>query len=155
MGCPGAKVFKAEWEKLFKDTVKIYICFDNDIPGIEGAIDLSEKVFKSRNTYNILLPRENGVKDINDLLVKAKYSREDFMILISQATIHKTVQIKNVKEILKEEKKKEVKASSLLKAESSVRLYSTGRHKSINTTAIYTQTAWQFEGRKKLNGFEL
>ena len=114
MGCPGAKVFKAEWEKLFKDTVKIYICFDNDIPGIEGAIDLSEKVFKSRNTYNILLPRENGVKDINDLLVKAKYSREDFMILISQATIHKTVQIKNVKEILKEEKKKEVKASSFI-----------------------------------------
>jgi integrase/recombinase XerD len=29
------------------------------------------------------------------------------------------------------------------------------RHKSINTTTIYTQTAWQFEGHKALNGFEL
>lgn len=29
------------------------------------------------------------------------------------------------------------------------------RHKSITSTTIYTQTAWQFEGRKKLNGFEL
>ncbi len=29
------------------------------------------------------------------------------------------------------------------------------RHKSINTTTIYTKTAWQFEGHKALNGFEL
>lgn len=27
------------------------------------------------------------------------------------------------------------------------------RHKSINTTTIYTKTAWQFEGHKALNGF--
>lgn len=29
------------------------------------------------------------------------------------------------------------------------------RHKSINTTTVYTQTAWQFEGHKALNGFQL
>ena len=29
------------------------------------------------------------------------------------------------------------------------------RHKSINTTTIYTQTAWQFEGHAALNGFQL
>jgi integrase/recombinase XerD len=29
------------------------------------------------------------------------------------------------------------------------------RHKSISTTTIYTQTAWQFEGHKALNGFQL
>ena len=29
------------------------------------------------------------------------------------------------------------------------------RHKSINTTTIYTQTAWQFEGHGALNGFQL
>jgi len=29
------------------------------------------------------------------------------------------------------------------------------RHKSINTTTIYTQTAWQFEGHKALMGFQL
>ena len=29
------------------------------------------------------------------------------------------------------------------------------RHKSITSTTIYTQTAWQFEGHKALNGFEL
>ena len=29
------------------------------------------------------------------------------------------------------------------------------RHKSINTTTIYTQTAWQFQGHKALNGFQL
>ncbi len=29
------------------------------------------------------------------------------------------------------------------------------RHKSINSTTIYTQTAWQFEGHKALNGFQL
>ena len=29
------------------------------------------------------------------------------------------------------------------------------RHRSITSTIIYTQTAWQFEGHKALNGFEL
>ena len=29
------------------------------------------------------------------------------------------------------------------------------RHKSINSTTIYTQTAWQFEGHEALNGFQL
>lgn len=29
------------------------------------------------------------------------------------------------------------------------------RHKSINTTTIYVETAWQFEGHKALNGFQL
>ena len=29
------------------------------------------------------------------------------------------------------------------------------RHKSITSTTIYTQTAWQFEGHKALNGFQL
>ncbi len=29
------------------------------------------------------------------------------------------------------------------------------RHKSITSTTIYTQTAWQFEGHSALNGFEL
>lgn len=29
------------------------------------------------------------------------------------------------------------------------------RHKSITSTIIYTQTAWQFEGHKALNGFQL
>jgi len=29
------------------------------------------------------------------------------------------------------------------------------RHKSINTTTIYTQTAWQFQGHEALNGFQL
>lgn len=29
------------------------------------------------------------------------------------------------------------------------------RHKSINTTTIYTKTAWQFQGHKAINGFQL
>ncbi len=29
------------------------------------------------------------------------------------------------------------------------------RHRSITSTTIYTQTAWQFDGHKALNGFEL
>jgi len=29
------------------------------------------------------------------------------------------------------------------------------RHKSINTTTIYTKTAWQFQGHRAINGFQL
>jgi DNA primase len=71
--------------QIFSHIEKIYIAFDNDNAGIEGAKRLSDDVFGTRETYNILIPREGGSKDINDMLVKLKYERDDFLKLMGEA----------------------------------------------------------------------
>ncbi len=85
VGCPGTNLFKKDWARLFDYIDKVYICFDNDNPGVEGARKLAEEYFSYRSTYNILIPRGNGVKDINDLLTKSNYNKEDFLKLIGEA----------------------------------------------------------------------
>ena len=85
VGCPGAGSFNKNWIKLFSQIEKLYIAFDSDEAGIEGAIKLAEDYFSDRDTYNILIPRDNGVKDINDLVTKSGYGKEDFNKLINQA----------------------------------------------------------------------
>ena len=104
VGCPGANLFKKEWKSLFNNVDKVYICFDNDDAGIEGARVLAEEGFNHRDTYNILIPRNNGSKDINDLLAKEVYKREDFINLIRKAVLHKQIEdkIEKAKEKVKE-----------------------------------------------------
>ena len=85
VGCPGAGLFNKNWVKLFSHVEKIYIAYDNDIAGIEGAKKLAENYFSDRDTYNILIPRDKGAKDINDLLTKSGYRKEDFTKLIYNA----------------------------------------------------------------------
>ncbi len=97
VGSPGAGLFKESWVKLFSHIGKIYIAFDNDIAGIEGARKLAGEFFGYRDTYNILIPRENQAKDINDLAVKCGYSRDNFLKLIGKAIKYETKEKKKSK----------------------------------------------------------
>ena len=106
VGSPGAGLFSKNWIEHFSNIPKIYVAYDNDGAGIEGARKLSEKIFSTREIYNILVPREGGAKDINDLLVKLRYGRDDFIKLIKQSIKYRPTEYEvNKKE--KEEKKPE------------------------------------------------
>lgn len=107
VGSPGAGLFKESWAKFFSDIEKVYIAFDNDMAGIDGAKKLSEEIFGHRETYNILIPRDSGSKDINDLLAKLKYSRDDFMRLMDGAICYGHEEDGSKKGIYKKESKKE------------------------------------------------
>ncbi len=111
VACPGSNLFRKEWVRLFDNIDKIYICFDNDLAGIEGAMKLSEDFFSHRDTYNILIPREKEIKDINDLLIKADYKKESFLILMKEAIKHDTKLKKSKK---KSEEKKEITVSKII-----------------------------------------
>lgn len=64
--------------KVLQKTFKhIYICFDNDAPGLKDAETLSEET----GFINIILPSFEGGKDISDLY-KAK-GREEFIKILS------------------------------------------------------------------------
>lgn len=41
IGVPGAKLFQAEWIKFFSAARRVYICFDSDPPGVDGAEKVS------------------------------------------------------------------------------------------------------------------
>ncbi len=109
----GARLFNESWVEYFSHIQKIYIAYDNDAVGIEWARKLSEEVFGSRETYNILVPRDNGVKDINDLLVKLDYRKEDFAALMEKAIKYGPVDKSGDKEE-KKGKKPEVKVTRFM-----------------------------------------
>ena len=113
VACPGSNLFKREWAKLFDHISKIYTCFDNDPAGIEGSMKLSDEYFTDRDTYNILVPRDNGAKDLNDLLIKANYQEEDFCKLMSEAIRYGTKDKKPDRKADKEKKKK-IKVSGFI-----------------------------------------
>ena len=77
----GANTFKEHWvDERFKQCESIYVCFDNDNAGKEGAEKALKAINKQgiRNTYKITLPDEIGEKgDITDYLTKLKYPVED------------------------------------------------------------------------------
>lgn len=58
----GARTFKDDWRELLEDK-EIYICYDNDIAGGEGAVH-TLGMFPAAKV--ILLPDAAGVKDISD-----------------------------------------------------------------------------------------
>ena len=71
----GAGTFKDEWLPLLagKD---IYVCYDNDDAGLKGATKLLTKLPASL----VLIPREEGVKDITDYFRKHDYTDFDFLL---------------------------------------------------------------------------
>ncbi len=75
----GAMTFKEEWCEVIGKNRKIYICFDNDDAGREGAGRVAKIVESEDNeTYIITLPQEVGEKgDITDYFVKLNGSPDD------------------------------------------------------------------------------
>ena len=75
----GAMTFKEEWCKKIGKGKKIYICFDNDDTGKEGAKKVAKMVENGGNkTYIVTLPEEVGEKgDITDYLIKLNGSPDD------------------------------------------------------------------------------
>lgn len=85
--CTGAKGFKPEWYDRLKKFKKIYLVFDNDLAGQEGAEKMAHRLGIDR-VFNILLP--NDVKDVNEFFwdnekKEKRYSKKDFNKLIKSA----------------------------------------------------------------------
>lgn len=85
----GAGTFKEEWVKDFEKVQTIYVCYDTDEAGKEGALKVA-RLFKDKAKL-IELPHTNGEKvDITDYFALQKHKKGDFQKLINKA---KTVKI--------------------------------------------------------------
>ena len=76
IGVPGANNFKGEWIPLFTDKI-VYVCYDNDIAGIEGMLKVEKKLKDTAKSLSFI--------DWNEKLPN-KYDVRDFVV--SQITEH-------------------------------------------------------------------
>lgn len=79
----GAKTFKQEWvEKITEKNKQIYICYDNDEEGKEGAERVAKMLKNKQNQiFIITLPQEISEKgDITDYFEKLKGNADDLFV---------------------------------------------------------------------------
>ena len=86
----GAKTWRDEWKAVFKDKI-VYIVFDRDVAGVNGAAKAALKIYEVAKEVRIVeLPYEvqdkNG-KDLHDYLVTDKHGVEAFTNLLSTAPV--------------------------------------------------------------------
>lgn len=81
-----AGYFSEEWVDQMKDIKRVYICFDNDDAGIEGAKKVADKLWHDRCRI-VEIPKAPGEKkvDLTDYFVQQKKTRGDFLELVKNA----------------------------------------------------------------------
>lgn len=102
-GATGTSGFKQEWYEKLLVAKKIYILYDNDEKGQEGALGIAKRLGLKR-CYNIVLPKD--VKDVNEFFWNTKtkepnYSMEDFKHLKENAQQFKIPDIISSRESLR------------------------------------------------------
>jgi DNA primase len=79
----GALTFRREWGPYFDPIHSIYVCFDNDDAGREGAQRVAEVIPRARI---IRLPEEVGESgDVTDFFVRLGRGRDEFERLLAAA----------------------------------------------------------------------
>lgn len=79
----GAGTFRSDWTKYFVGIPDIYICFDNDAAGRNGAIRVASMIPRAKI---VTFPPEVGEGgDVTDFFVRLGRSRDDFVELLRQA----------------------------------------------------------------------
>src|SRR2546426_2616706 len=79
----GAATFRREWAEAFREIPTIYMCFDNDTAGREGAERVARLIPQARI---VRLPEEVGEGgDVTDFFVRLGRSRDEFVGLLEAA----------------------------------------------------------------------
>lgn len=79
----GARVFKQEWAETLEEIPEVFLCFDRDEPGREGALNVAKLLPRAKV---IELPEDVGPGgDVTDLFVKLGAGRAEFLKLMEEA----------------------------------------------------------------------
>src|SRR5207244_10022083 len=78
----GARAFKKEWAKAFETISSVYICFDNDAAGRNGALRVGQIIPHAKI---VELPAEVGDGgDVTDFFVRLGRSKDEFLKLLER-----------------------------------------------------------------------
>lgn len=79
----GCGVFRREWASEFAEIPDVYICFDNDAPGRDGALRVAQLIPPAKL---VRLPDDVGPGgDVTDFFVRLGRSNDDFAELLRAA----------------------------------------------------------------------
>src|SRR5262245_49835980 len=79
----GARVFRADWAGEFASIPNVYICFDFDAAGLDGALNVGRLIPHAKM---IELPEEVGEGgDVSDFFVRLGRTDDDFRVLMASA----------------------------------------------------------------------
>lgn len=80
----GAGTFKEEWVKEFESIETVYVCYDTDKAGKEGALKTAS-LFEGKAKI-VELPNEKDQKvDVTDYFIAQKHTSDDFQKLLDEA----------------------------------------------------------------------
>ncbi len=78
----GALTFRPEWAEAFREIPNVFVCFDNDDAGREGAERVARLIPHARL---VRLPEEVGYgSDVTDFFVRLGKTREEFLRLLAR-----------------------------------------------------------------------
>ncbi len=77
----GSGTFREEWGELFTGK-EVFICYDNDIPGVMGALNVQGVI---RHAKIIELPSRPNVKDVTDFFIDSQRPVPLFTMLMANA----------------------------------------------------------------------
>lgn len=77
----GANGFNKDWLKDFEGITKIYLCYDNDPAGQNGALKIAS-ILGSERCFNVSLPQG---KDVTEYFVTFHHTKQDFQNLLDNA----------------------------------------------------------------------
>ena len=98
----GAGTFKTEWNSIFSECENIYVCYDNDSPGLKGMEKVCQELLKidGPKIWKVFLPKELGDSgDITDYFMKG-FKAEDLF--------EKYSELQEIKEVSNDDKKQKV-----------------------------------------------
>jgi len=82
IGIPGATVWQDSWRSYLQDAKRVYICFDRDPAGTEGAAKLAAKIGDRASI--VLMPVDEKKNDPTEWIIKKGHTKEDFDQLLQQ-----------------------------------------------------------------------
>jgi len=96
----GAGYFSKEWVDKLKDVQTIYLLYDNDQAGKDGAKNAANMIGVDRCKV-ITLPRKEGRKktDVTEYFVVDNYTKTDFLELVKDAKVIRSVEADSIKHI--------------------------------------------------------
>jgi archaellum biogenesis ATPase FlaH len=88
VACPGANVWQDSWTGYFIDTKRVYLLFDNDVPGQEGAKKVRDHI--GHRSKIVEIPDEGlppGENDVTNWVVNLGATAHDIDLLLNEAVM--------------------------------------------------------------------
>lgn len=98
IGVPGVRSFKEDWGRFFSEMKRVYICFDTDEPGRDGAARLAAYLGPKARILELPRPQTGQDTDVSDYLKSVDYDPAGFDLLLKKARSGSLVRVEDAYE---------------------------------------------------------